>query len=109
MFQALSRVQLFATPRTVARQAPLYRGFLRQEYWSGLLFSLPGYLPNPGIKLTSPALTDEFFTTEPPGKLYNVTISDLSFMKFKVMFAISFHCKSVFFSFMIIKYNSLWG
>ena len=109
MFQVLSRVQLFATPRTVAHQAPLSVGFLRQEYWSGLLFSLPGHLPNPGIKPTSPALTDEFFTTEPPGKLYNVTISNLSFMKFKVMFAVSLHCKSVFFSFMIIKYNSLWG
>ena len=66
MFQALSRVQLFVTPRTVAHQASLSVGFLRQEYWSGLLFSLPGDLPNPGIRPTSPALTEEFFTTEPP-------------------------------------------
>ena len=34
----LSRVQLFATPRTVAYQAPLSMGFSRQEYWSGLPF-----------------------------------------------------------------------
>ena len=30
----LSCVQHLATPRTVARQAPLSMGFSRQEYWS---------------------------------------------------------------------------
>ena len=44
------------TPWTVARQAPLSMGFSRQEYWSGLPFSSPGELPNPGIKPTPPAL-----------------------------------------------------
>ena len=34
----------------VAHQAPLFMGFSRQEYWSGLPFSSPGDLPNPGIK-----------------------------------------------------------
>ena len=28
---------------------------------------LQGYLPNPGIELTSPALAGRFFTAEPPG------------------------------------------
>ena len=37
----LSRVQLFATPWTVARQASLSMGFPRQEYWSGLPFPPP--------------------------------------------------------------------
>ena len=46
----LSCVQLFATPGTVARQAPLSMGFSRQEYWSGLPFPSPGDLPNPGIE-----------------------------------------------------------
>ena len=32
--QSLSHVWLFATPRTVARQAALSKGFSRQEYWS---------------------------------------------------------------------------
>ena len=36
--QLLSCVQLFATPWTVARQAPLFMGFSRQKYWSGLPF-----------------------------------------------------------------------
>ena len=67
----LSYVQLFATPWTVACQAPLSMGFYRQEYWSGLLFPSPGDLPDPGIKPefpVSPALAGRFFTTEPPGK-----------------------------------------
>ena len=34
----LSHVQLFATPWTVAYQAPPSMGFSRQEYWSGLLY-----------------------------------------------------------------------
>ena len=42
-----SHVRLFATPWTVARQAPLSMGFSRQGCWSGLLFPLPGNLPWP--------------------------------------------------------------
>ena len=34
--KSLSRVWLFATPWTVAYQAPLSMRFSRQEYWSGL-------------------------------------------------------------------------
>ena len=47
--KSLSRVRLFATLCTVARQAPLSMGFSRQEYWSGLPFPSPANLPNPGI------------------------------------------------------------
>ena len=57
------------TPRTVARQAPLSMGFLRQEYWSGLQFPSPGDLPDSGIEPTSPALIGRFFAAQPPGKL----------------------------------------
>ena len=64
----LSHVQFFATPWTVAHQAPLSMGFSRQEYWSGLPWPPPGDLPDPGIELTSPALAGGFFITEPPGK-----------------------------------------
>ena len=55
----LSHVQLFATPWTIAHQAPLSMGFFRQEYWSGLPFPPPEDLPDPGIKPmlpVSPAL-----------------------------------------------------
>ena len=56
-----SHVQLFATPWTVARQAPLYMGFSKQEYWSGLPFPSPVDLPNPGIEPGSPT-AGRFFT-----------------------------------------------
>ena len=54
--KSLSRVQLLATPWTVAHQAPLSMGFSRQEYWSGLPLPSPGDLPDPGIEPRSPAL-----------------------------------------------------
>ena len=37
----LSHVWLFASSWTVACQASLFMTFSRQEYWSGLLFSIP--------------------------------------------------------------------
>ena len=40
--RSVSRVRLFATPWTVAHQAPLSMGFPRQEYWSGVPFPSPG-------------------------------------------------------------------
>jgi len=64
----LSHVLLFVTPWAVAHGDPLPLEFTRQEYWSGLPFSSPGDLPDPGIKPMSPAsptLADRFFTTEP--------------------------------------------
>ena len=54
--KSLSRVRLFATPRTAAHQAPPSMGFSRQEYWSGLPFPSPGDLPDPGIEPGSPTL-----------------------------------------------------
>ena len=58
----------FALLWTVAHQASLSMGFLRQEYWSGLLFPSPGDLPDPGIEPSSPALAGVLFTTELPGR-----------------------------------------
>ena len=68
-----SHVQLFATPWTVAHQAPLSQGFSRQVYWSGLPCLPPGGLPNPGIEpvyLKSPALAGRFFTTSTTWEAY---------------------------------------
>ena len=61
-----SHVQLFVTLWTTACQAPLSKGFSRQEYWSGLLRLPPEDLHNPAIKptpLMSPALAGGFLTT----------------------------------------------
>ena len=66
--KSLSRVRLFATPRTVTYQVPPSMGFSRQEYWSGLPFPSPGDLPDPGIEPGSPALQADALTSEPPGK-----------------------------------------
>ena len=66
--KALSRVRLFATPWTVAYQAPPSMGFSRQEYWNGLPFPSPGDLPDPGIESGSPAFQADTLTSEPPGK-----------------------------------------
>ena len=68
--QLLSHAQHFATQWTITHQDPLSMEFFRQDYWSGLPFPTPGYLPNPGIErtlLASPALAGRFFTTAPPG------------------------------------------
>ena len=54
-----------ATPWTVAHEAPLFMEFSRQEYWSGLPFPSPGYLPNPGIE---PALQADALPFELLGK-----------------------------------------
>ena len=64
----LSLVWLFATPWTVAGQAPRSMEFSRQEYWSGLPFPSPGDLPHTGIEPGSPTLQADSSPSEPPGK-----------------------------------------
>ena len=66
--KSLSHIRLFATPWTLAYQAPPSMGFSRQEYWSGLPFPSPGDLPDPGIEPRSPAFQADALTSEPPGK-----------------------------------------
>ena len=69
--QSLSCVQLLGTLWTVAHQAPQSMELFRQEYWSGLPFLPPAYLPDTGVEpesLESPALAGGFFTTVPSEK-----------------------------------------
>ena len=76
----LSHVQLFVTPWTVARQAPLSIEFSRQEYWSGLPFPSAGGLPDTGIEPRSPALqADSLPGNEPPVKVNFYLIAFRSF------------------------------
>ena len=77
---APSRVLLFVTPWTVARQALLSMGFSRQEYWSGLSFPSPGDLPHPEIKSTSPALaaTVLYHRTTREAQIYRETGIDIN-------------------------------
>ena len=64
--------KLFVTPWTIACQAPLTRGFSRQEYWSGLPFHFLGDLPDPGIRPRDQTqvscIADRFFTISATGK-----------------------------------------
>ena len=82
------------TPGTVACQALLSRGFLRQEYWSGLPFPPPGDFPDPGIKCVSPAslaLASGFLTTEPPGILEIVILENVAYIHGKARLPIFTH------------------
>ena len=56
------------TPWTIAHKAPLFLGFPRQKYWSGLPFPSPGDLPDPRIKPESPVLQMNSLSSKPPGK-----------------------------------------
>ena len=66
--QSPSHVLLFATPWTVACQAPLCVGVSRQEYWSRLPFPSPWCLPDSGVEPWFPALRADSLLSEPPGK-----------------------------------------
>ena len=79
--KSLSRVRLFATPWTVAYQAPPSMGFSRQEYWSGLPFPSLEDPPNPGIKPRSPTLLVDALTSKPPGKPKNTGLGSLSLLQ----------------------------
>ena len=72
--KSLSRVRLFATPWTVAYQAPPSMGFSRQEYESGLPFPSPGDLPNPGFEPGLPLCRWILLPAEPQGKLDCVSL-----------------------------------
>ena len=57
------------TPWTVGCQAPLSRGFPRQEYWRGLPFPSPGHLPHPGIEPESLAMQADSLSLSHLGSL----------------------------------------
>ena len=67
--QSLSHVRFFVTPWTVTHQAPLSKGFPRQEYWSGLSFPPPGDYPDPGIEPMSRALAGDYLPLSQLGTL----------------------------------------
>ena len=75
--KSFSRVQLLATPWTVAYQAPPSMAFSRQEYWNGLPFSSPGDLPNPGMEPGSPALWADSLQSKPQGSPLDEYIRDI--------------------------------
>ena len=87
--KSLSCVRLFATPWTVARQAPPSMGFSRQEYWSGVPLPSPVDLPNPGIEPRSPTLQADALTYELAGKQWTYPPPKRIFFSFKKRMAFS--------------------
>ena len=51
LYLVIQWCRLLVTPWTAAHQAPLFLGFFRQEYWSGLPFPPPGNLTDSEIEL----------------------------------------------------------
>ena len=76
--KSLSRVRLFATPWTVAHEAPPSMEFSSQEYWSGFPFPSPGDLLDPGIEPRSPALHATVFFFFNLGALENLDVLEYS-------------------------------
>ena len=64
---------ILPSAQTAACQAPLSKGFPRQEHWSELPLPSPGNLPNPGIKPSSPQLQVNSLPTKPQGKPFLTT------------------------------------
>ena len=69
--------------------------FSRQEYWSGLPFPSPGYLPNSGIEPGSPALQADCLPFESPEKpcvyirIYIIQVSWISCLCFSDIWILS--------------------
>ena len=68
MFMCAQSCPTLYNPKDYSLPDALSMEFSRQEYWSGLPFPIPGNLPDPGIKPTSPALAGRFFTTAASAK-----------------------------------------
>ena len=88
--QFLSQVWIFATPQTVACQAPPSTGFSRQEYWSGLPFPSLGDLLDSGIKPGSPTLQADSLLSEP-------TILKIHWQKYERTYICTRLCKAALF------------
>ena len=72
MLSHFSRVWLFATLWTIARQAPLSMESSRQEDWSGLPFRPRGVLPSKGPEPVTPALQADSFPLSPGTTRYEL-------------------------------------
>ena len=68
--KSLSRVQLFATLWTVARQAPPSMGFSRQEYWNGLPFPSP--MCESEVTQSCPTLSDPMDCSLPGSSIHGI-------------------------------------
>ena len=74
-----SHVRLFATPWTIAHQAPLSMGILQASILEWVAIPSPADLPNPGLRPGSPALQEDSFTAELSGiETFHIVVQWLS-------------------------------
>ena len=110
---SFSHVLLFASPWTVAHQAPFSMEFSRQEYWSWLSISSPEDHSGPGIKPMSPALqADSFWATrEAPNQAYLYPFTFLYFYEFYVCLLDLSIAKSVIFTShsTVVPFRKCWS
>ena len=99
--KSLRRVRLFVTPWTITYQAYPSMAFSRQEYWSGLPFPSPEYLPKPGINPRSPALQADSSPSEPPGK----SIYYINVLFYDLALDFAFNLVIIFLTIIFIKLN----
>ena len=104
--KSLSRVRLFATPWTVAHQAPPSMGFSRQEYWSGV--------PSPSSKSGTNSLKYFFYCQNSPLKtwmfpkyflvmlIYNCCVLVTSICMLE-LYNQGWHCRNVDWSILILR------
>ena len=85
---AQSCLTLYNPMDYIAHQVSLFKGFSRQEYWSGLPFPSPGDLPDPGIESRSSGLQADCLLSELPGKLrhtiYLRSVREVKLVSFKL-------------------------
>ena len=72
MLSHFSHVRLFATLWTIAFQAPLYLGFSRQEYWSGLPFPSPMHKSESEVAQSCPTLRDPMDCSLPGSSVHGI-------------------------------------
>ena len=85
----------FATPWTVAHQAPLSVEFSQQEYWSGLPFPISGDHPDPGIEpvsLACPALAGKSFTSSAAWEAHSASLPTLYSVDALLLLPLSLKC-----------------
>ena len=99
----LSHVWLFATPWTVALQAPLSLEILQARILAWVAMTSSRGSSNQGIKPRSPVLQTDSLPAEPPGKPKNTGVGSLSLLQWIFPTQESnrgvLHCRWIFFFF----------
>ena len=70
MLSCFNHVQLFVTPWTIARQAPLVHGILQARLLEWVAIPCSSICSRPRDRTCVPCTAGGFFTAEPAGKPY---------------------------------------